>query len=97
MDALCYLLPNSRFYSLLSTLPEPDNSSPSGTTTPFVQRAVYESLPVLEEIVSLIESHEDGVIKREIQKRRTRLGAPNLEQLQKLVGQEVWSSSRVRI
>ncbi|KAK2467787.1 hypothetical protein APHAL10511_000082 [Amanita phalloides] len=95
IDALCYLLPNSRFYMLLSTLPEPDNSSPLDTTTMSVQRSIYTSLPLFEEIASLIESYEEDMMSKEIQKRRTRLNAPDLKQLQKLVGQEVWSSSRL--
>ncbi|KAF8629112.1 hypothetical protein AX17_005698 [Amanita inopinata Kibby_2008] len=95
VDALCLLLPNSHIYAILSTLPAPDHSSPTATTILFIQDAIYESLPVLRETISLVESHEEEIFKKELEKRRTRIGAPNLDQLQMLVGQEIWGSSKL--
>jgi superkiller protein 3 len=45
----------------------------------------------------LIERDEEEVMKKEIDKRRMRLGAEGPEQLRKDVGREVWGSSKVRI
>ena len=87
------LLPNSPFYAVLSMLPPPDDSA---TTTSYIQRAIYQSLPFFQEITSLIEKYEEDLFHKEVEKRRTRLGAPNLELLRKMVGQDVWGSSRVR-
>ncbi|KAF8629945.1 hypothetical protein AX15_003181 [Amanita polypyramis BW_CC] len=97
IDALGCLLPDSRFYTLLSTLPAPDNSSPLATTVVTIQSAIYESLPTFQEIASLMEANEEDLVRKEIQKRRTRLGAPSLEQLQKQVGEEIWGSSRLPV
>lgn len=63
----------------------------------FTQAAIQNSLPVLEEIVSLHEQEEEEMIRKEIAKRRTRLGAAGPEELQKEVNREILGSSRVRI
>jgi superkiller protein 3 len=98
IDALSLLLPNSSLYTLLSTLPPPEPTNPTiGTTSTFsyVQNAVYQgSLPILEEVITLIEKEEESVIKKEIEKRRFRINAAGPEQLKKEVGREVWSISR---
>lgn len=51
---------------------------------------------MLEEIVSLIEKEEDEGLKKEVDKRRMRLGAAGPEQLKKDVGREIWGKSQVR-
>ena len=56
---------------------------------------MYNSLPVIEEIVSIYENDERVTIKSEIERRRTRLGAAGPEQIRKEVGREVWSTSKV--
>ncbi|CAL1707991.1 unnamed protein product [Somion occarium] len=94
-DALCLLLPDSKFYSVLSTLPPPDPSNPTASTVFFTQSAFQNSLPVLEEIVAIIEKDEEDTIKNEIARRRTRLGASGPEQLKREVGREVWGSSKL--
>ena len=95
--ALCLLLESSPLYSVLSTLPEPEPTAPTSTTTFTVQEAVYNSLPTLEQLVDLNESEEADFLKREVEKRRTRLGAPPLERLKLDVGLEVWELSQVRL
>ena len=95
--ALGLLLESSPFYSVLSTLPEPEPTAPTSTTTFAVQQAVYNSLPTLEELVDLNEIEEADFLKREVEKRRTRLGAPPLERLKLEVGLEVWEVSSVRL
>lgn len=94
--ALGLLLESSPLYSVLSTLPEPEPTAPSGTTTFAVQQAVYNSLPTLEQLVDLNEIEEADFLKREVEKRRTRLGASPLERLKLEVGLEVWEVSQVR-
>jgi hypothetical protein len=81
---------------VLSKLPPPDPTHPLSTTTHLTQAAIYDSLPVLEEIVALLEEDETESMKKEVDKRRTRLGAPGQEQLKKEVGSEIWGTSRVR-
>jgi superkiller protein 3 len=67
------------------------------TTTYAAQAAIHNSLPVLQEIVSLLENDEDESVKNEVNKRRIRLGASGPEQLKKEVGSEIWGRSRVRL
>lgn len=95
--ALGLLLESSPLYSVLSTLPEPEPTAPTSTTIFSVQQAIYNSLPVLEPLVDLNETEEMDFLKREVEKRRTRLGAPPLERLKLEVGLEVWEVSPVRL
>ncbi|PFH51986.1 hypothetical protein AMATHDRAFT_2475 [Amanita thiersii Skay4041] len=95
IDALSLLLPDSHLYPILSRLPEPDYSSPTTTTTISIQAAIYNSLPVLQELIALSESREEQLFTKEVESKRTRLGAPKLEQLRRIVGQEIWGSSRL--
>jgi superkiller protein 3 len=97
IDALGLLLPSSPLYSILSVLPEPDATTPTSTTTAYVvQVAIHNSLPTLEEIVSLTEADEEEKIDKEVERRRMRLGASRPEKIKVEVGLEVWSSSAVR-
>ena len=57
--------------------------------------AIQNSLPIIEEIVSIIEKEEQLTVKSEVERRRTRLGAAGPEQIRKDVGREVWGSSKV--
>jgi len=59
------------------------------------QSAIHNSLPTIEEIISIIERDEEVFIKNEFDKRRTRLGGPSPDQLRKDIGVEVWGTSRV--
>lgn len=97
VNALSYLLPDSPFYPILSKLPPPDPTNPTATTTAYVQSAVYNELPILEEIIDLIEKQEKSYMDKELERRRTRLSAGSPEQIRKEVGREIWASSRVRI
>ncbi|KAH7888376.1 superkiller protein 3 [Phlebopus sp. FC_14] len=93
--ALNYLLPDSPFYPTLSSLPPPDATNPTSTTTFATQTAIHNLLPVIEEIISLTEREEALFLQSEFDKRRTRLGGPSPEQLKKDIGVEVWSVSKL--
>jgi superkiller protein 3 len=95
VEALSIFLPQSPIYNVISTLPPPDPTSPTATLTLFTQMAVQDSLPVLREIVALVEETEEETITKEVQKRRMRLGASGPEQLRRDVRMEVLGSSRV--
>ena len=75
----------------------PDFTNPESSATFFTQSAVHNSLAILEEMVALLEQDEADQLKREVEKRRTRLGAAGPEQLRKEVGREIWSTSKVRM
>lgn len=96
IKALSYLLPETLFYPALSKLPPPDPTAPTASTTAYVQSALYNGLPILEEIVGLIERQESLHLQKEVERRRTRLGAGGPEQVKKEVGRETWAQSRVR-
>ena len=91
------MLPTSPLYATLSTLPEPDPTAPTSTTTYHIQVAIYNSLPFLEEIVDLTEKTEEETVKKEIDKRRMRLGAPPRETLIREVTLEVMNDSKVSL
>ncbi|KAF8504124.1 TPR-like protein [Gautieria morchelliformis] len=93
IKALGLLLPGSPLYAALSVLPEPDPTAPTSTTTYAVQDSIHNSLPTLEEIVSLIERDEEEKIKKEVERRRMRLGAGRPEKIKLDVGREVWDAS----
>ncbi|KAI6044690.1 superkiller protein 3 [Pisolithus marmoratus] len=93
--ALSYLLMDSPFYDVLSALPPPDYSNPNSTTTFITQEAVHNSLPVIEEIMTLTEKEEETFMKVEFDKRRTRLGAPPPDILRNEIGLEMWRTSKL--
>ncbi|KAF8972954.1 hypothetical protein BDZ97DRAFT_1900816 [Flammula alnicola] len=92
---LCYYLPESTVYPLLSTLPPPDPTNPTGTTTFEAQDAIHNGFRVLEEVVSLTEALEEDTFKKEVERRRMRLGAPSPEQLRKEVFMEIYNKSQL--
>ena len=79
---------------MLCTLPPPNPTSPTSTTTAVTQEAIHNSLPILEEIVALIEKDEHEMLQKEIDKRRQRLNAPRLEELKKEVEREILGTSK---
>ncbi|TFK54052.1 TPR-like protein [Heliocybe sulcata] len=95
IQALALFLPDSHLYPLLSSLPPPDPTNPNATTTFEAQSAIHNSLPILEEIVSIMEKEEEETFIREFDKRRTRLNAAGPEQLKKDIGRELWSASQL--
>jgi superkiller protein 3 len=97
VGALEYLLLESSLYPVLSTLPPPNPTNPTSTTTFATQEAVHNSLPILEEIIALVEKDEDETVRKEIDKRRTRMNGPGLEELKKEVGREIWGASKVKL
>ncbi|KAH9058809.1 TPR-like protein [Lactarius vividus] len=94
-DALSLYLPDSPFYSVLSTLPVPDFTNPASTATFPSQVAIHNSLPTLEEIVSLTEADEKRTFQSEVAKRRTRLNAGSLRDVENEVAKEVYGSSKL--
>jgi superkiller protein 3 len=96
LDSLANYLRESTFYTLLSTLPLPDPTSPTSTTTFEAQVAVHDGSDVLDEIISLTETLEEDTYKREVEKRRMRLGASSPEQLKKEVFRDISNSSQVQ-
>ncbi|CCM00695.1 uncharacterized protein FIBRA_02734 [Fibroporia radiculosa] len=94
-DALSLLLVDSSLYAVLSTLPLPDPTNPTSTAIRAIQVAIHNTLPVLEEIVSIYEKQESETIDSEVAKRRTRLGAAGPEQLRKEVGREILGASKL--
>ncbi|KAF8513017.1 TPR-like protein [Hysterangium stoloniferum] len=95
IEALSLLLPSSSLYTTLSMLPEPTPTAPASTTTYDIQLAIYNSLPTFEEIVALTERVEEERIKKEVERRRMRLGAPRPEQIKNEVAREVWDASEL--
>ncbi|KAI3608067.1 antiviral protein [Moniliophthora roreri] len=95
IDALSLFLPDSPYYQVLSSLPLPDATAPTSTTTFIVQTSIHDILMVLEEIIELIEKQEETYVKKEFEKRRTRLGAGSPDKIRKEIGREVWGSSRL--
>ncbi|TIC07610.1 TPR-like protein [Wallemia mellicola] len=82
-ECLHWYLPNSPYYDLLSTLPPPDHTQPLLTTTYEAQCAIYDSLPIL---IQLKDIHQANISKwrtEEFNKRKTRLGAPRREIIEK--------------
>ncbi|TFY67241.1 hypothetical protein EVJ58_g1753 [Rhodofomes roseus] len=94
-QALVLVLPDSPFYAVLSTLPPPDPTNPTASSTHPTQLAIQDSLPTLEELISIHEQEETENIEREFQKRRTRLGAAGPEQLKKEVAREFMCPSQL--
>lgn len=47
-------------------------------------------------MIKLTETYEEETLKKEVDKRRMRLGAAGPEQLKQEVGREIWGASRVR-
>jgi len=88
-------MPDSEVYPLLSTLPIPDPTNPTGSATFDAQDAIHNGFRVLQKVLSLTESQEEDNSKREIERRRTRLGAAGLEQIKKEVYLEVSAKSQV--
>ncbi|KAI0051258.1 TPR-like protein [Auriscalpium vulgare] len=95
VEVLSLYLPDSPFYATLSSLPPPDPTNPSSTTTFASQSAMYNSLPILEEIVTLLEQEEDEYTKRETDNRRKRLNAGSPEEIKREVGREIYSISKL--
>jgi superkiller protein 3 len=81
---------------VLSSLPPPDPTNPTSSTTYEAQTAIHNSLPILEQLITLLEAHEDQYLKKEVEKRRTRLTSSPQDQLKNEVGMEIWGTSRVR-
>lgn len=98
IEALSLLLPDSKYYSCLSTLEVPDQTQPEKTTTFETQMAIhFKSLDVVREMVELSEIWEADTIQKEADKRRMRLDGANKgkEALTNEVRLEVYSTSQL--
>ncbi|KAF8270248.1 TPR-like protein [Lactarius quietus] len=94
-DTLSLYLPNSPLYPTLSTLPVPDFANPTSTITFPSEVAIHNSLPTLEEIISLNEADEKKTFDSEVAKRRTRLNAGSLRDVEIEVTKEVYGASKL--
>lgn len=95
-DALSLYLPGSTIYPTLSTLPAPDLTNPTSTTIAFSQAAIHNSLPILEEVVSLNEVDEMETLEKEVANRRTRLHSGGPQNVRNKVVREIYGGSKVR-
>lgn len=95
MSALRLVLPDSHLYPTLSQLPPPDPTNPTATPTQEIQAIVHNTLPILEEIIAIVEKEEDTAVSKEYQKRKTRLGSSGPELLKKEIDSEYLSQSEV--
>jgi superkiller protein 3 len=95
-DALSLYLPDSTIYPTLSTLPAPDLTNPTSTTIAFSQAAIHNSLPILEEVVSLNEVDEMETLEKEVANRRTRLHSGGPQNVRNKVVREIYGGSKVR-
>lgn len=95
VTALTSYLPISDLYPVLSSLPPPDPTNPDATTTFSAQSAIQNGLPIVQEIVQILEEYEDTTFTQEVESRRKRLGAPSPDVIRQEVGYEIWSESRV--
>ena len=97
VTALALYLPTSDLYPVLSSLLPPDATNTDATTTFAAQSAIQDSLPIIQEIVQILEEYEDTTFAQEVDKRRKRLGAPSPDVIRREVGYEVLSASRVQV
>ncbi|SNX81782.1 related to antiviral protein SKI3 [Melanopsichium pennsylvanicum] len=100
IDTLSLLLPDSKYYHLLSSLEVPDQTAPEKTTTFDIQMAIHvKSLDTLLEIVQLSEKYEADLIQKEADKRRMRLDGANKgkEALISQVRLEVYTVSKLPV
>lgn len=96
LDTLKLFLPDSPYYNVLSQLPVPDNTNPTGSSTYEAESLIHNSLPILEELLRVKEAEEHNVIQKEVEKRRQRLTTTtSAEETRKTVMQEVMSKSEL--
>ncbi|KZT56246.1 hypothetical protein CALCODRAFT_323866 [Calocera cornea HHB12733] len=93
--ALQLLLPGSELYATLELLPDPEPTAPLASGVHAVQLAMVDSLPTLQEVIALSEKEEDEAVKREVDKRRMRLGAGTAEEIRRAVRKEVGEGSQL--
>lgn len=94
-QALSYLLPSSKYYPLLATLPQPE---PTGTrsTTFDVEMAIHmHPLKLVSEIATLHEELEQKDIDQEVERQRMRLGGAgkSKDTLRNEAGITIWQQS----
>lgn len=96
--ALSFYLPDSPYFALLSTLPEPDQTAPTSTPTFEAQMAMHlNSLRTLLEVITLVEGFEGDLVEKEFEKSRMRMNAAgkSREQLRNEAGLSVWTQSKL--
>ncbi|QRW08082.1 superkiller protein 3 [Ceratobasidium sp. AG-Ba] len=95
VNALSLLLPGSRLYDVLSTIPPPEPTAPTKTTIYEIQVAINNSLPTLERIIDLVERSEEEAYTKEVDRRRTRINAGTQQEVQNEVGRDIWGASKL--
>ncbi|KZT41438.1 TPR-like protein [Sistotremastrum suecicum HHB10207 ss-3] len=97
LTALSLVLPNSPFFPILSSLPEPDPQQAHSNAAHDVTVAVHNSLPIIEEMVEILEKQESDQVTKEVERRRMRLtsSGQSKEQLTNEVGRDIWASSQL--
>jgi superkiller protein 3 len=98
IKALSMYLPDSAYHALLSSLPVPDQTTPTATTTFDAQMAIHtDSLKILLEVISLVEASERDAVDKEVDKRKNRLDsmAKPRDVLRNEIGLEIWQSSNL--
>jgi superkiller protein 3 len=94
LDTLKLFLPDSAYYSTLSSLPPPDLTAPESTTTFEAQSLLQNSLPIITEITAQTESTESKSISDEIDRRRKRLTTTtSAEETRRIVLKEIMYKS----
>lgn len=96
--ALSLVLPGSKYYDLLASLPAPKPTAPLSTTTFDIQMFIHlESLKVLKEVIDLTEYIEKDLVDKEVERKRMRIdgAGKSRETLRNEAGVEVWTSSRL--
>lgn len=95
VDTLSLLLDDSPIHLTLSALPPPDFTNPTASNLIVTQELIHNTFLVLQEIIDLLEGIESERFKKEVETRRTRLGALPLDRLKLNVGREIWGQSKV--
>lgn len=89
-------LPDSPYYSTLSSLPPPNATEPTATSTYEAQSLIADPLPILSEMIASAEITESSTIAKEIDRRRQRLSTTtSAEETRKQVQREVMSKSNL--
>lgn len=95
-EALALVLPGSRYYKLLETLPAPEPTKQQKQNIFEVQMAIHvDSLKITQEVVGHLEYLEKDVLDKEVDKKRMRIdgAGKSMETLRYEAGIAVWSHS----
>lgn len=97
-EALSLVLPDSKYYGLLSTLPAPEPTKQETPTFIDVQMATtLDSLKITQKVIGLVEYVEQDLIEKEAEKKRMRIegAGKSREVLRNEAGASIWSNSKL--